>query len=55
MNPCKTKFILDAQKAGAKIIFGKEMLLHQGIEQFRIWTKKKAPENIMRDALNSNY
>ena len=54
MNPCKTKFILDAQKAGVRVIFGKEMLLHQGIEQFRIWTKKKAPENIMRQSITQN-
>ena len=48
----KTKLLIDANKKGAQIIDGKEMLLYQGIEQFKYYTGQDAPENIIREALN---
>lgn len=39
-NPLETIFIKDAKAKGCKIIHGIEMFLHQGIEQFKIWTGK---------------
>ncbi len=50
-NPHETKLLKNANKKGAKIVYGSEMLLHQGIEQFRMYTGVEAPEKIMRDAL----
>jgi len=49
--PLKTKLLKDAQAAGAQVIYGSEMLLHQGFAQFEYFTGRKAPEEIMRKAL----
>lgn len=42
-NPIKTKMILDAEKAGCKVIGGKGMLLYQGVEAFKLFTGKEMP------------
>jgi len=49
--PLKTKLLKDAQAAGAQVIYGSEMLLHQGFVQFEYFTGRKAPEEKMRKAL----
>ena len=49
--PMNTKFIKDAKKNGATIIFGYEMLLGQAIRAFEIWHEMKAPYNAMKRAL----
>jgi shikimate dehydrogenase len=50
-NPRETRLIQEARSAGCKIIYGFEMLLDQGILQFEAWTGQKAPEDVMRKAL----
>jgi len=50
-DPLVTKFLRDAQNAGAEIITGEKMLLFQGMRQFEIWTGKKAPREEMQKAL----
>jgi len=50
-NPPKTKLLKDAEKLGHKIENGLNMLLYQGVEGFEIWTKKKAPVQVMKQAL----
>jgi len=50
-NPQKTKLLEEAEKAGCKTISGVGMLVHQGAVGFEIWTKNKAPINIMKEAL----
>jgi len=50
-SPKKTKLLKEAKKKGAKIIFGWEMLLYQGVAQFEIYTGKKAPIEVMRKVL----
>ncbi|WP_027178323.1 shikimate dehydrogenase [Maridesulfovibrio bastinii] len=40
-NPLKTVLLHEAEKRGATTISGLEMFLHQGLEQFRIWTGKE--------------
>ena len=50
-NPVETKLIRDAKTAGAKIVNGVEMLLHQGAASFEIWMGCKAPVEVMREAL----
>lgn len=47
-NPLKTKLLIDAEKNGAKIIFGTEMFLEQAYAQFKIFTKKNPPKKVMR-------
>ena len=49
-RPLKTKLIQDAEAAGAKVILGSEMLVHQAALQYEGWTGKKAPVSAMRDA-----
>lgn len=49
-NPVETKLAKDAKKAGAKVISGVEMLIHQGAASFEIWTGKPAPIDVMRKA-----
>lgn len=37
-NPLHTELLQRAQEAGARTIQGLEMFMHQGLEQFRLWT-----------------
>ncbi len=50
-SPSQTGLLAAAAKIGAKIVPGFGMLLHQGALSFEIWTKKKAPIEVMRAAL----
>lgn len=49
-KPPKTRLLKEAEKAGAKTIGGLEMLVHQGAASLEIWTGKKAPIDVMREA-----
>ncbi|MFY9288091.1 MAG: shikimate dehydrogenase, partial [Alphaproteobacteria bacterium] len=51
-RPEETPLLAAAKKAGATMIPGLGMLLHQGALSFEIWTKQKAPLPVMRQALN---
>ena len=50
-NPAETKFLQAAKRNGAKILPGIGMLLYQGVIAFEIWTGRKAPVTIMKNAL----
>ena len=50
-SPEKTQFLSDALEKGAKIIKGKEMLVYQGLEQFRLYTGKILPFEVMMEVL----
>lgn len=50
-NPNETVLLKEAIKAGAKPVYGIKMLLYQGAESFEIWTGKKAPVDVMEEAL----
>jgi len=50
-SPFETQLLKDATEQGATIIHGTEMLLHQGTEQFKLYTGQEAPENVMREVL----
>ena len=50
-NPNETGLLKEAIKAGAKPVYGIKMLLYQGAESFEIWTGKKAPVDVMEEAL----
>ena len=50
-NPPKTKLLREAERAGAKIISGIEVLIHQGARAFELWTRCKAPIDVMRKAV----
>lgn len=50
-SPLQTTLLKQAMACGCKIIDGLDMLLYQGVEQFRIWTGVEPPPSIMRKAL----
>lgn len=50
-NPNETVLLKETIKAGAKPVYGIKMLLYQGAESFEIWTGKKAPVDVMEEAL----
>lgn len=50
-RPRNTKLLLEGKRTGAKLVYGDQMLLHQGMAAFRLWTGKDAPEKEMADAL----
>ena len=52
-TPATTRLMRLAQARGIEVISGVEMFLTQAVEQFRLWTGKKAPEKVMEDALRA--
>lgn len=50
-NPFKTKFLLDAEEAGCKVMNGMGMSLYQGAEQIELWSGIDAPIEAMRQEL----
>lgn len=50
-NPQKTRFLLDAEEKGCRVLNGLGMSLYQGVIQYELWTGKKAPEASMRQEL----
>ena len=50
-SPMETQLIKDAKEKGAEVIYGYEMLLYQGVEQFKMYTKYEAPVREMEKAL----
>lgn len=50
-TPKETRLIKEAKEKGAVVIYGYEMLLYQGVEQFKIYTKYEAPVREMEEAL----
>ena len=50
-SPKITKLIKDAKEKGVQVILGYEMLLYQGVEQFKLFTGLNAPVEAMRKTL----
>lgn len=50
-RPVETSFLKLARSAGAHTVSGVGMLLYQGVEAYRIWTKVDPPVEVMRQAL----
>ena len=48
-TPMKTRLLIDAEENGCTIISGIEMYLHQGAEQFKLWTGREPPMEFMRE------
>lgn len=51
-TPARTKLIVDAEAAGATVIYGIDMLVNQAGLQFERWTGKAAPLQVMRAAVS---
>ncbi len=50
-NPIETSILKEAKKANATTISGLDMLIYQGIESLKIWTKKEAPYKLLKERL----
>jgi shikimate dehydrogenase/3-dehydroquinate dehydratase type I len=50
-RPAETALLAQARAAGCPFVQGAEMLIAQGVEQFQLWTKRRAPEPVMRAAV----
>ncbi len=46
-NPLLTPLLKEAQHAGARILGGLPMLIHQGAAAFQLWTGRQPPEDVM--------
>lgn len=53
-RPRETKLLAAAKRNGSRVIHGEEMLLHQGMAAFRLWTGREAPEKAMGKALKAS-
>jgi len=47
-TPLETRFLREAKEAGCVIVTGLEMFVGKAAEQFRLWTGKEAPTELMR-------
>jgi shikimate dehydrogenase len=54
-NPRETMLLREAKAAGCRIIPGLDMFLNQAVEQFELWTGRKAPAAVMRQVLESKF
>lgn len=52
-RPHRTPLIADAERAGAAVIYGIEMLIHQAALQFERWMDQPAPVAAMREAAHA--
>lgn len=50
-NPMKTKFLLEAERAGCRIHGGLGMFIYQGAYAFEYWTGQPAPAAAMREVV----
>jgi len=50
-NPFRTKLLSIAEARRCLVINGLPMFIHQGAEQFRLWTGVDAPVDVMNDAV----
>ena len=52
-NPQETLFLREARAAGCQVLGGLPMLVRQAAQQFRLWTGKDAPEQVMQQAASA--
>ena len=50
-NPSKTRFLIEAEQVGCKIMNGMGMSLYQGAAQIELWSGVDAPTEAMRQEL----
>jgi len=49
--PLQTRLLMEAEAAGCEVVHGLKMLLYQGAAQFKLWTGREAPLDVMRRIL----
>ena len=50
-NPARTRFLMDAEARGCRVMNGLGMSLYQGVVQIELWTGREAPVEAMRREL----
>jgi shikimate dehydrogenase len=50
-NPVRTRLIALADQAGCRTVTGVDMFVNQGATQFRLWTGRPAPADVMRQVV----
>ena len=53
-DPLETKFLSDAEKAGAITISGDKLLVYQALEQFKMWNNVELDPEVMEHAFFEN-
>jgi len=53
--PLRTRLLIEAEAAGCQIVDGLKMLLYQGAAQFKLWTGREAPLDVMREVLYRRF
>ena len=54
-NKLKTSFLQEAEKYKLKTFNGMEMLINQGALAYELWTGRKAPVEVMKQAMRKEY
>ena len=54
-NPPDTPFLRTARARGVQTLDGLSMLVYQGVIGFELWTGEKAPEDVMKQALQAAF
>lgn len=54
-NKLKTSFLQEAEKHNLKTFNGLEMLVNQGALAYELWTGRKAPVEVMKQAMREEY
>lgn len=54
-NPVRPRFLQEAAARGAKTVTGIGMLVQQGALNFELWTGRRAPADVMYDALAREF
>jgi shikimate dehydrogenase len=52
-SPLETRLLRDAGQVGAKCVNGLTMLVCQGAQAFKLWTRAEAPVSAMKEALTT--
>lgn len=50
-KPAMTAILAQAKEAQCPYVQGADMLVEQGLEQFQLWTKRRAPREAMEGAV----
>jgi shikimate dehydrogenase len=53
-NPMNTKLLKDAKSIGCKTVSGVDMFVNQAAAQFKLWTNKNPPINLMKRIVTKN-
>lgn len=53
-KPYNTPLLIQSENSGCQVIRGSEMLWEQGVQQFELWTERKAPYKIMKNIVLQN-